>query len=87
LTSGDTCSTLSELHGVPLVINFWAAWCDPSRADAPRLQEAWLSARRRGVLMIGVNEQDAREDARDFVRHVRLTFPQVRDATRDTARQ
>ena len=78
---------LSELRGVPLVVNFWASWCDPCRVEAPRLQQKWLSAQRQGVLMVGVNEQDAREDARDFVDQFGFTFPQVRDATRDTARQ
>jgi cytochrome c biogenesis protein CcmG, thiol:disulfide interchange protein DsbE len=76
--------SLRELRGTPLVLNFWASWCDPCRAEATRLERAWKQ--QSGVLFLGLDAQDAREDARDFISQFSLTFPHVRDPGNDTQR-
>lgn len=78
--------TLSELRGTPVVLNFWASWCVPCRQEAPTLERGWHRGRERGVLYIGLNMQDVRDDARDFIRDFALGFPHVRDPSKDTAR-
>ena len=75
---------LDELRGTPLVVNFWASWCDPCRAEAKVLERAYKQ--QDGVLFLGLDAQDAREDARDFIAQFGLTFPHVRDAGNDTQR-
>ena len=75
---------LRELRGTPLVLNFWASWCDPCRAEAKRLETAWKQ--QSGVLFLGLDAQDAREDAGDFISQFGLTFPHVRDPGNDTQR-
>jgi len=78
--------SLSELRGTPLVLNFWASWCDPCRAEAKVLEKAWKQQSGSDVLFLGLDAQDAREDARDFIGQFGLTFPHVRDPGNDTQR-
>jgi cytochrome c biogenesis protein CcmG/thiol:disulfide interchange protein DsbE len=83
--AADGDVSLRELRGTPLVLNFWASWCDPCRAEAKLLQAAWR--RQSGdALFVGLDAQDAREDARDFIAQFGLTFPHVRDPGNDTQR-
>jgi len=86
--SADGRVGISELRGVPVVLNFWASWCGPCREEAPRLQRAWREqARPAGVLMLGLAMQDVTSDARAFVREFAVTYPNVRDPTNQTARR
>ena len=48
------------------------------------LERGWKDAN--GVLFLGLDQQDARESARDFISQFGLTFPHVRDPSNDTAR-
>ncbi len=85
--AGDGRVDLAELRGAPVVINFWASWCDPCRQEARVLQDGWETGRKEGVLFVGLNMQDIREDARDFLSEFRQDFPNVRDPTNATARR
>jgi len=78
---------LQELRGAPVVLNVWASWCIPCREEAPRLQRGWESARRQGVLFLGLNQQDARTDALTFIRELGLDYPNVKDPSKETSRR
>jgi len=77
--------SLDELRGTPIVLNFWASWCEPCRSEAPILERRWRRAGRQGVLFVGVNIQDVRSDARQFMREFGVTYPTLREGDRDTA--
>lgn len=85
--AGDGRVDLLELRGSAVVLNFWASWCVPCRDEAPLLQRGWMRHAAAGVVFVGLNMQDARTDAREFVRTFKQTFPQVRDPTDATARR
>jgi thiol-disulfide isomerase/thioredoxin len=69
---------LAELRGTPVVISFWASWCAPCREEARELVRLDGEIRGRARL-VGVDVQDAKQDAVDFVREFGWRFPNVRD--------
>ena len=77
---------LAELRGSPVVVNFWASWCEPCRREAPLLEGSWRAARSDGVVFVGVNMQDVRPDARRFLREFAVSYPNVREPDDATAR-
>jgi cytochrome c biogenesis protein CcmG/thiol:disulfide interchange protein DsbE len=85
--AADGRLALSELRRTPVVLNFWASWCDPCRVEAPILERGWRQAGRQGVLFLGLDMQDATEDAREFLREFSISYPNVREAGRETSRE
>ena len=85
--AGDGELSLDELRGVPVVLNFWASWCDPCAEEAPVLERGWQRWKRRGVLFLGLDMQDLRGDARAFLSDHGITYPSVRDPGKKTSRR
>lgn len=78
---------LEALRGKAVVLNFWASWCIPCKEEAPRLQAASRRWAAQGVVVVGIDSQDFRGDARRFVRRYGVTYPNVHDGagkTRDS---
>jgi cytochrome c biogenesis protein CcmG/thiol:disulfide interchange protein DsbE len=73
--------SLASYRGKPVVLNFWASWCDPCKSEAAVLQRDWTSYRSRGVVFLGVDYHDLAPDARRFVSAHALTFPMLEDGS------
>ena len=76
--NGDTYSLADDLGDV-VVMNVWASWCAPCRAEAPELEEVWTDVQKDGVQFIGLNTRDSELAAQRFVETMGLTFPSVQD--------
>lgn len=77
--------SLEDLQGKPVVLNFWASWCEPCKEEAPLLRAAARSYGDR-VRFVGMDIHDARSDARRFVVEHDLRYLQLRDESGDVAR-
>ncbi len=72
--------TLKDLEGKAVLVNFWASWCVPCRAEARALESAWQKYKDRGVVFLGVSIQDKEEDARAFMKEFGITYLNGHDA-------
>jgi cytochrome c biogenesis protein CcmG, thiol:disulfide interchange protein DsbE len=77
---GDGTLSLASLRGKPVVINFFASWCEPCKREAPALERLWHTYRKQGVVFLGIDTNDARSDALHFLRAHGITYPTLRDA-------
>jgi cytochrome c biogenesis protein CcmG/thiol:disulfide interchange protein DsbE len=73
-----------SLKGKAVVVNFWASWCVPCRDETPFLQRAYDRYKDRGLVVLGVNAQDFRADARRFASRYGVTYPLVYDGRGST---
>jgi len=71
---------LSDFVGKPVLVNFWATWCAPCRAEFPDFQEASIDNADK-LVIIGINNTtaDQPELVDDFVAEMGATFPIVLD--------
>lgn len=76
---------LEELRGHPIVVNQWASWCDPCRFEFPFFQRQARKHRGR-VAFLGVDSQDSRDDAREFLAEFPVPFPHYFDPDAEIAR-
>jgi peroxiredoxin len=69
--------TLSDLRGKGVVINLWASWCPPCRAEMPAIQRVYEKSRDRGLQVLAVNTtfQDSEREVAAFIQQLGLTFP------------
>lgn len=82
LTSLDeTVISLSDLQGRPVILNFWASWCPPCRAEMPAFQDAWLEFGDSELVIIGVNatRQDSLPEINAFLAAIPVNFPILLD--------
>jgi cytochrome c biogenesis protein CcmG, thiol:disulfide interchange protein DsbE len=86
LTAFDgTPVTLGTLRGKVVVVNFWASWCTECRTEQAALNRLWQRFRDAGVVVVGVNFEDATDDARQYVASSGASYPVVVDADSRTA--
>lgn len=85
--AGETY-TLSELKGKAVLVNLWATWCPPCRAEMPAIQKIYDEYKDQGfiVLAIDMTAQDNPLNIAPFVKEFSLTFPILLDETGEIGR-
>jgi cytochrome c biogenesis protein CcmG/thiol:disulfide interchange protein DsbE len=74
----DFRARLTELRGVPVVVNQWASWCGACRSELPFFEQA-TSTFRSEVAFLGLDSRDEREAAEAFMREFPSGFPSIFD--------
>lgn len=69
--------TLTDLRGQAVLVNIWASWCAPCRAEMPAIQRVYEDYKEKGLVVLAVNStvQDKVSAASSFVAELGLTFP------------
>jgi cytochrome c biogenesis protein CcmG/thiol:disulfide interchange protein DsbE len=71
---------LSALRGNAVLLDFWATWCAPCRAEAPIVDQVWRRWKDKGLVVVGVNTDTPDQgDPRRFALSHGLTYPIVHD--------
>jgi len=80
--------TLSQLQGQPVLINFWASWCTPCRAEMPEIVRTYETHKADGLVVLAINMtfQDSLPEAQAFAREFHMPFPVLLDDTGAVAR-
>jgi cytochrome c biogenesis protein CcmG/thiol:disulfide interchange protein DsbE len=70
---------LAALRGKPVVVNFWASWCVPCRAEFPVIRDAAAAHAKDGLVVIGVLYKDDAASARAFIQSFGADWPTLPD--------
>jgi thiol-disulfide isomerase/thioredoxin len=71
----DKPVNLEKYKGKPLIINFWARWCGPCRAEIPELIKIRAKNKAKGLEVIGIGIEDEAEPVREFMAANAMDFP------------
>ena len=70
---------LSNYLGRVVIVNFWATWCPPCRAEMPSMQRAWEQLEKEGILMLGINVGEDEDTIFQFTANYPVAFPLLMD--------
>jgi thiol-disulfide isomerase/thioredoxin len=67
--------SLAQYRGKVVLVNLWASWCPPCRAEMPELQRFFEAYGSRGVAVVGLNQGESAQRAAEFASSLRIRFP------------
>ena len=76
---------LADLRGKVVLLNFWASWCEPCRAEMPSLQRL-ADQHQQDLVVLAVNLKESTQTVQQFVQRTALTLPVLPDPQGVTAR-
>jgi len=79
--------SLSSLRGKVVLINFWATWCPPCKAEMPSMNKIYHEMRAQGFEVIAVSTDNSLSTVKDFLARNRLDFPVLFDENKAVSRQ
>jgi len=74
---------LEDYKGKPLIINFWASWCRPCRAELPAFNRAWAKVKDQGIQMLAINIGEEPATVYRFIQDFPIDFRILLDPKSD----
>jgi peroxiredoxin len=69
---------LKKLQGKVVVVNFWATWCGPCKAEIPGFMEIYQQYKSKGLEIVGISlDQDGWKPVKPFIDRYKITYPVV----------
>jgi cytochrome c biogenesis protein CcmG/thiol:disulfide interchange protein DsbE len=80
-TSAGQSIALTDYRGKAVLVNLWATWCPPCRAEMPAIEKVYQEYQTQGLIVLGVNStiQDDPAAIAPFVKQYNITFPILLD--------
>ena len=78
-TLDGTEVSLSDYRGKVVLINFWATWCPPCRAEIPDLEAAYQARQDEGFVVLGISVEEPREAVAPFAQAIGMSYPVLLD--------
>ncbi|MGH2449122.1 MAG: redoxin domain-containing protein [Chloroflexota bacterium] len=79
LSTADRRVQLSQFRGHVVLLNFWATWCTACRSEMPRLERWYVSEHRRGLVVLGVDQEESAHDVTSYTRRLGISYPLLLD--------
>lgn len=76
-----TPASLTDLRGQVILVNLWATWCPPCKAEMPALETFYRKHKDSGFVIVAINDGDPTPDVNQFVSEYGLSFPVWLDPT------
>ncbi len=73
--------TLSSLRGHPVIINFWASYCQPCQDEMPLLNSFYQQYQAKGLVILGINEGEPMATISDYAQRYAITYQVLADPT------
>lgn len=87
LATGDSVSLRTLANGKVTLVNIWATWCIPCRAEMPAMEKLYQSLGPKGFQIVAVSiDEGSSKDVQDFVKELGLTFEILHDKSGEIQR-